>query len=294
LELQKTTGDYAIRVTLLGTGVPTPVMSRFGPSTLVQAGGENLLFDAGRGALQRLFQLQPPIREVRNVFLTHLHSDHIVGLPDLWLTGWLNGRPEAPLQIWGPRGTRDMMWHLDQAFQFDIRIRLFDDHTPPKGVVVLAEDIKEGVIFEHNGIKVTAFEVDHSPIDPAFGYRVDYAGRSVVISGDTRFSEHLIDCACGADLIVHEVIVANLLRGASSTNSEVMERVIAHHTTPEQAGEVFRRINPRLAVYSHVIPVTATAEDVTPLTRQAYSGPLELGEDLMVINIGDQVSVHRA
>ena len=140
-----------IRVTLLGTGVPTPVMERFGPSTLVEAGGQVLLFDAGRGALQRLFQLQPPIKEVRNIFLTHLHSDHTVGLPDLWLTGWLDGRPTRPLRVWGPRGTQAMMGHLEQAFQYDIRIRLYDDRTPPEGVVVLAEDISEGVIYEHDG-----------------------------------------------------------------------------------------------------------------------------------------------
>jgi ribonuclease Z len=292
---QPATSNWDIRVTLLGTGVPTPVMERFGPSTLVEAGGEALLFDAGRGALQRLFQLQPPVREVRSLFLTHLHSDHIVGLPDLWLTGWLNGRPETPLRVWGPYGTRAMMAHLDQAFQFDIRIRLYDDRTPPQGAVVLAEDITEGVVYQHNGLKVTAFEVDHSPVSPAFGYRIDYAGRSVVISGDTRFSEHLITCAYRADVLVHEVIVANMLRGPSPDNQKVnmIERVIAHHTTPEQAGEVFSRVQPRLAVYTHIIPVTATANDVIPPTRRTYTGPLEIGEDLMAINVGEEVTVQR-
>jgi ribonuclease Z len=284
-------GDF--RVTLLGTGVPTPVMDRFGPGTLVQVGGEVLLFDAGRGVLQRLFQLQPPLKEVRRLFLTHLHSDHLVGLPDLWLTGWLNGRSEEPLNIWGPRGTRDMMAHLEQAFQFDIRIRLYDDQPPPQGVVVLTEDIKEGVVFQHRGVEVTAFEVDHSPIRPAFGYRIDFAGRSVVISGDTRFSEHLISCAYGADLIVHEVIVPDLMRARSANRPELIERVIAHHTTPEQAGEIFTRVHPRLGVFTHIIPVTARADDIIPPTRKTYTGPLEVGEDLMVIDVGDEVTVHR-
>jgi ribonuclease Z len=292
--MAKTTTNTAkcdIRVTLLGTGGPPPVMERFGPSILVEAGGESLLFDVGRGALQRLFQLKPPLKEVRNVFLTHLHSDHLVGLPDLWLTGWLNGRPKTPMRIWGPRGTKKMMEYLNQAFEYDIRIRLYDDRTPPAGIIVLAEDIAEGVIYENNGVKVTAFEVDHAPIEPAFGYRIDYAGRAVVISGDTRFSEHLISCAKGADVVVHEVIAADLMRANSQNNLDVMERVIAHHTTPEQAGEIFNRIQPRLAVYTHIIPVNATAKDVIPQTRKTYVGPLELGEDLMVINIGDEVTV---
>jgi ribonuclease Z len=293
VERKQATSDVDIRITMLGTGVPTPAMERFGPSTLVEAGGEALLFDAGRGALQRLFQLKPPISEVRRIFLTHLHSDHIVGLPDVWLTGWLNGRPKEPLRIWGPRGTKEMMAHLDKAFQFDIRIRLYDDQPLPEGVVVLAEDIEKGVVYENNGVKVTAFEVDHFPIVPSLGYRIDYNEHSAVLSGDTRFYEPLISQAQGTDVLVHEVLVADMLRGASPDNNEFMERVIAHHTTPEQAGEVFTRVQPKLAVYTHIIPVNATAEDVIPPTRKTYAGPLEVGEDLMVIDIGDDVTVSR-
>jgi ribonuclease Z len=281
-------------VILLGTGMPMASMERFGPAVLVEAGEEIMLFDAGRGVLQRLNQLRPPIRQVRNLFLTHLHSDHTVGLPDLWLTGWLNGRPETPFRVWGPRGTRDMMYHLDKAFEYDIRIRLYDDRPPPEGVVVLAEDITEGIVYENNGVKVTAIEVDHFPIAPAFGYRIDFAGRSVVISGDTRFSEHLISCARGADVIVHEVIAADMLRALSPHHSETLERVIAHHTTPEQAGEVFARVQPRLAVFTHIIPVNATAKDLFPPVRKTYPGPLEVGEDLMVLDIGEEVTVSKA
>ena len=135
--------------------------------------------------------------------------------------------------------------------------------------------------------------MDHAPIYPAFGFRVDYAGRSVVISGDTRFSENLISKARGADVIIHEVIADDLLRSHSPANSEVMERVIAHHTTPQQAGQVFTRLAPRLAVFTHIIPVTAGPKELIPAVRQTYSGPLEVGEDLMVINIGEQVTVQR-
>ena len=293
-EASQARGPCDIRVTLLGTGVPTPVLERFGPSTLVEAGGETLLFDAGRGVLQRLFQLQTSLKALRTVFLTHLHSDHVVGLPDLWLTGWLVGQPEVPLRVWGPRGTTAMMAHLDQAFQFDIRIRLYDDRPPPQGIVVLTEEITEGVVYEHNGTTVTAFAVDHYPLQPAFGYRIDYAGCAVVLSGDTRFSEHLIRCAHGVDVLVHEVIVADLLRAQFRANPEWAERIIAHHTTAEQAGEVFARVPPKRAVSTHIIPVTATATEVIPPTRKTDTGPLEVGEDLMVIDIGETVTVRRS
>ena len=136
---------HEIRVTLLGTGTPVPAMNRFGPSILVQAGGQTFLFDAGRGAMQRLAQLRVRWQDIDALFLTHLHSDHVVGFPDLWLTGWLVGSGrDRPLHVWGPRGTEKMMSHLEQAFDFDIRIRLYG-RAAPEGVVILAEDMNEGV-----------------------------------------------------------------------------------------------------------------------------------------------------
>jgi glyoxylase-like metal-dependent hydrolase (beta-lactamase superfamily II) len=120
-----------LKVTLLGTGSPQPRMDRFGPSILVEAGEKKLLFDCGRGAAQRIEQLSIPFTSIDTLFVTHLHSDHVVGIPDLWLTGWARGR-KVPLEIWGPDGTKAMMSHLAEAYQFDIRIRQIDDKLPPK------------------------------------------------------------------------------------------------------------------------------------------------------------------
>lgn len=282
-----------IKVTLLGTGAPPPVMIRFGPSTLVEAGGQKFLFDAGRGALQRLAQIKVRWQEVDGVFFTHLHSDHVVGFPDLWLTGWLVGRGrDRALQVRGPRGTARMMSHLEQAYQFDIRIRLYDDQARPDGVVLLAEDIKEGVVFDKGGVKITAFEVDHKPVNPAFGYRIDYGGRSVVLSGDTRVSENLIRHAQGVDLLIHEVVSPETFQRVP-VDPEHARRVIAHHVSPEQAGEVFSKTRPKLAVYSHIVQPMATEQDLIPPTRKTYSGPLEVGEDPMVITVGEKVEVRK-
>jgi ribonuclease Z len=288
-----TAAGQEIKVTLLGTGSPPPVMNRFGPSILVEAGGGKFLFDAGRGALQRLAQLGVRWQDVDGLFLTHLHSDHVVGFPDLWLTGWLVGAGRSrPLHVWGPRGTRKMMSHLEQAYEYDIRIRLYDDRASPDGVVILAEDIGEGVVHEKGGVKITAFDVDHTPIKPAFGYRIDHAGRSVVLSGDTRVSDNLIRHAQGVDLLVHEVASPETFQRAGAP-PERAKSIVAHHVTPEQAGEVFSRTKPKLAVYSHIVLPTATEQDLLPSTRKTYSGPLELGEDLMVITVGEKVEVRR-
>jgi len=280
------------KVTLLGTGAPRPVMSRFGPSILVEAGKEKLVFDCGRGATQRLYQLKIPFTAVTGLFLTHLHSDHTVGIPDLWLTGWVMGR-DTPLPVWGPKGTQAMMKHLQQAYAFDIHVRRdLDTRLPGAGAVVFAKDINEGVVYERGGVRVTAFLVDHDEIKPAFGYRVDYAGHSVTLSGDTRPSENLIRFAQGTDVLIHEVIDLPAYGAlAKSDTSLQTKKIIEHHTSAEQAGTVFTRVKPRLAVYSHIVP--PDAPDVVPHTRKTYDGPLELGEDLMSIEIGEKITVHR-
>jgi ribonuclease Z len=282
-----------LKVTLLGTGYPRPVMERFGPSILIEAGKEKLLFDCGRGVTQRLYQLKVPFGEVTALFLTHLHSDHIVGIPDVYLTGWLLGRT-TPLRVWGPAGTAKMMSHLEQAYQFDIHTRRdVDEKLPGQGAVVVAKDIEQGVVYQNNDLRVTAFAVDHSPVKPAFGYRVDYAGHSVVLSGDTRYSENLIRFSQGTDLLIHEVIDPEAyLAGDRLFSPEMKQKVIAHHTNPEQAGTIFNKVKPKLAVYSHIVPFDAP--DLVAHTRKTYPGPLEVGEDLMSIEIDDKVNVHRS
>ena len=281
-----------LKVTLLGTGNPRPVMSRFGPSILVEAGKEKLIFDCGRGATQRLWQLKIAFGEVTGLFLTHLHSDHTVGIPDLWLTGWVMGR-STPLPVWGPKGTESMMKHLQEAYAFDIHIRRdVDTKLPGAGAKVITKDIKEGLVYSNDGVKVTAFLVDHSEIKPAFGYRVDYGGHSVTMSGDTRPSDNLVKFAQGTDVLIHEVIDPEAFEKTASADSQLQRtKIIEHHTTPEQAGIIFTRVKPKLAVYSHIVP--PDVPDVIPHTRKAYQGPLEVGEDLMSIEIGDKIQVQR-
>ncbi len=264
--------DSSIIVTLLGTGNPRPTLDRFGPSALVEAGGHRLLIDAGRGATIRLFQIDSAelLREVDVILLTHLHSDHVVGLPDLWLTGWIFGR-DRPLRVIGPPGTAAMAKHLEEAFDLDVRMRRdLDERLPAEGAKLLAMDATvPGTVLDEGGIKVTAFEVDHGVVKPAYGYRIDYGGRSVAFSGDTRASESLVEHARGVDVLVHEVI------------------------SPEDAGRIFTKVGPRLAVYSHIVPSPATARDLVGPTRRTYAGRLAVGEDLMTIAIGSKITVRR-
>jgi ribonuclease Z len=282
----------SITVVLLGTGVGPPVnLQQFGASTLVEAGGERLLFDCGRGATLRLTQAGVQMGSISRLFLTHLHSDHVIQIPDLLLTGWAGGRRTIPLEVWGPKGTTEMMDYIQKAFAFDIHMRRdVDEKLPAAGIQVVSHDVEQGLVFDEHGVRVTAFLVDHGPVQPAFGYRIDYRGRSLVLSGDTRFSENLIHFAHGVDVLVHEVIDPDALRNRPDRPSAAtIDAIIAHHTTPAQAGEVFSRVAPRLAVYSHA-PNTA---NVMAQTRTTYTGPLQGPEDLLTIVIGDKIEVRR-
>ena len=194
-----------IVVTLLGTGSPIPEPGRVAPAlphdrmnamTLVRAGQEVLLFDVGRGVVERLSQAGVKGREITSIFLTHFHSDHIVGLPDLWLTSRLTlswgGRTE-PMEVIGPTGTKDLVDNLVRAYAPDIAAR----PDQPQIDLVGRDFDKDGVVFDRNGVRVTAFTVDHGPAKPAVGYRIDFNGRSVLISGDTRLNQNVIKYGAG-------------------------------------------------------------------------------------------------
>ena len=247
-----------IKVTLLGTGTPYPNAERFGSAILVEAGGEKLLFDCGRGAVIRLSQAGTPANEVEALFLTHLHSDHTVGIPDLWLTGWFLGR-DHPLKVWGPPGTRGMTDHLSEAYQFDVQTRERTENLLSKGAEIDAKEIEQGDVYVHGPLRVSAFLVDHGPVKPAFGYRVDYAGHAVVISGDTKFSQNLVDFSKGADCVIH---IAWLAR---SKSPEALRSV----ASGEDAGRVFAAVKPKLAVIYHYKDEEGLADAV----RGLYQGP---------------------
>jgi ribonuclease Z len=289
------------RVTLLGTGVPIPSPDRFGPCTLVEAGEQKFLIDAGRGATVRLFQLKIPIGRIDVQFLTHYHSDHTSGIPDVWLTGWLSshfGRRESPYRVIGPTGARDLMQNLERAYASDIKIRLADEKLPLSGIATdVTEFDRDGVVYEKNGVKVIAFEVDHGDvIKPCYGYRFEYGGRVAVFSSDTRYNQNVIAYGAGADLLVHEVASAR----PELMNELYIQRIIAHHSTPREAGRVFAQTKPKLAAFTHIVLLGSeridppTIHDIVAETRQTYGGPLIVGEDLMAFEIGDTICVRRS
>jgi ribonuclease Z len=298
--IAEATAETDFRVTLLGTGTPIPYPDRSGPSTLVEAGNQKLLFDAGRGVPVRMRQINVPLAKIDVVFLTHYHSDHTSGIPDLWLSGWLPGswaRRTTPFHVIGPVGAKSLMANLEKAYALDIKIRLDDEKLPPEGIATIVDEFEQdGIVYEKDGVKVIAFTVDHGPaIKPAVGYRIEYKDHSAVISGDTRYNQNVIKFGTGADVLIHEVCVAP----PALLENLFVQRVIAHHTSPREAGQVFAQAKPKMAAYTHLVLIASdkvpppTVESIVAETRQTYGGPLEVGEDLMSFEIGETVTVRR-
>ena len=276
-----------MRVTLLGTGSPRVEADRAGPAVLVEAGGKMLLFDAGRNIVQRLAQAEMAIAEIDTVFLTHLHSDHIFGLDDLWITGWVYQRPQ-PLTVHGPTGTSNLAAALEQAFSYDISIRNRYSGLDKNASRLLAHEIEPGVVYSRDRVKVTAFLVDHGAVEPAYGYRIDFGDRSVVISGDTTYSETLAAQARGADLLIHEFFAAHPDLLARNPR---LRRVEAYHTNPDQMTRVLHETRPKVTVLTHVILAGLSRDEVMHGLRETYEGEVHMGEDLMQFEIGNQVKV---
>jgi ribonuclease Z len=275
-------------VVLLGTGTPRADPDRSGPATAIVVNGRAYLVDAGPGVVRRAqaaFDKGIPALAVAGLttaFITHLHSDHTVGLPDLMFTTWVQGRKE-PLRVYGPAGTEAMIGHILQAWQVDVDIRTKGlEQRSPAGLTVNAHDIHAGLVFQDENVKVTAFPVPHGDLQ-AFGYRFQTADRTIVISGDTSPSSALVD-ACGkCDVLIHEVFAEDY-RPADMPNWLQYRR--KYHTTTGQLAEIANKAQPGLLILYHrgIGPRGRELSDEQYLAeiRRTYAGKVAVGRDLDV------------
>jgi ribonuclease BN (tRNA processing enzyme) len=269
-------------VVLLGTGTPVPAPHASGPATGVVVGNRLFFVDEGAGAETRLSAAGMSNTDIEAVFITHLHSDHVLGYSDLIFTSWVFGR-EKPLPVYGPPGLKRMTDHLIAAFAEDIDIRTNGfERAVPNGYKVHATEVKPGVIYDSAGVRVTAFPVLHGSWKYAYGYRFDTPGRSVVISGDTRESESLARAAAGVDVLVHEVVVLSALRQPpGGFGGNIVRYMSSFHTPDKKLGELAARAKPKLLVLSHIVP-TGVADSlfIAGIRSGGYTGKLAVGHDL--------------
>ena len=268
---------------LLGTGYPVPTPDRAGPSTAIVANGKYFVVDAGRAVTMRLAALKPRMPHVEAAFLTHLHSDHIDGLPDLFDTSWLLERRAVPFELYGPEGTRELSDAMIRFFAADIHIRRdLTEYQPAAGATVDTHIVREGIVYDKYGLKITAFNVDHRPVVPAFGYRFDCGGKSIVISGDTASSNNLVRFAKNADVLIHEAYLPGTFNPRNGEPAQVAKNLMRYHTTAEQAGEIATRTNVKQLVLTHLIPGDRT-DEMLRLASKTFKGNVIVGADLMRI-----------
>jgi ribonuclease Z len=289
--------DDHVRVTLVGTGGPEINPTRYGYATLIEAGGQQLLFDAGRGVVQRLYESRVNPRDISKIFLTHLHNDHIEGLPTLWITPWFLLARDKSLEIWGPPGTIKMIAGMRAMFSDVEKRGGVNGFNKIEYMNIKTEEINEGPVYDQGGLKVSAFKVSHGDGDPAVGYKIEYNGRVVVLSGDTVYSPNVVAAAKGADLLVHNVVGFSDAWMARPGAEQHRAAVASKLASPEQVARVFSETMPRLAAISHIVKkdLSGNAGDdfiVTQIRKNGYSGPMLMGEDRTVIDItGNDIKV---
>lgn len=279
-------GD-TLRVVILGTGTPNADPDRSGPAVAVLAGGRSYLVDAGPGLVRRASaaanQLgEPALRpsHLSRLFLTHLHSDHTVGVPDLLLSTWVLER-EGPLQVHGPPGTRAMFQHVEAAWAGDIRNRI-EGREPANATGYRSEvrEIDSGEVYQDDAVRVTAFRVPHGDWEPgtSFGYRFEGGGRVIVISGDTRPSDAVVAACQGCDVLVHEVYSGERL---TRREPEWQTYHRGAHTSAAELADVATRARPKLLVLYHQLYWGADDDDLIQELRAAgYAGPVVSARDL--------------
>jgi ribonuclease BN (tRNA processing enzyme) len=278
------------RLVLLGTaGGPRPREGRSAPAQAIVSGGNIYVVDCGYGVARQLVLAGLSLNRIRDIFITHHHSDHDIDLGPLLQLAWLSGLT-MPVDCWGPPPMRRMIDDYFRYESYDIRIRQSDEHRPAFRPLVRPHELGGGGLVMTDGrVRVTAAKVFHPPVDLALAYRFDAADRSIVISGDTRPTQTLIDLARGADVLVHEAMMPNRvteLVGKLPNAGELARSVLSHHTSAEQAGEVATAAGVKMLVLSHLVPAedpNVPDNEWIAAARLHYAGPIVVGRDLMEI-----------
>jgi ribonuclease Z len=276
------------KIAFLGTGTPNPDPNHSGNSVAIVVNDTPYIVDCGPGLIRSAAALSPRyggkinalrVENIKRVFITHLHSDHTTGYPDLILTPWVEGRDE-PLEVYGPEGIKEMTKHILEAYKEDIRMRLYGlESGNNRGWRVNAHEIKEGLVYKDKNVTVEAFRVKHVSWPEAYGFKFTTPDRTIAISGDTIPCENLIEKCRGIDILIHEVYSAEKLKGRPAKWQKYHPR--SHTSTYELAG-IANRLKPCLLILYHQLYWGAADEDLLNEISTLYKGKVISAKDLDV------------
>lgn len=297
-------GD-GLHVYVCGSGSPMPDADRAGPCLAVLAGNQAFIFDSGSGSIRKLGRMGFPMSRLQAEFLTHLHSDHIDGLGEALLQAWVAGHRSAPLPVYGPPGTDKVVAGFNQAYETDSGYRIAH-HGPkvvqPSGfggspsIITLPDGTDSQVVYDKDGVRITAIRVNHAPISPAYGYRIDYKGRSVALSGDTVYAPSFVTAAKGADVMFHEALNkkmvaalgAKLAERGQANNAQIMTDIQNYHASPEDAARAAKEAGVNALVLYHLVPAPP-AKLIEPMflgdAPKVFQGTLKVSHDGMIVSL---------
>ena len=275
---------------VLGSGTPNPNPERMGSAYLVLANDTPYLFDFGSGVVRRVAALSSEwggnfskldVTQLEYAFLSHIHSDHTLGLADLIITPWIMGR-DKPLKIFGPEAAKDMADHIIKAYQPDIDYRIYGSQPQnDKGYKAIFTSIEEGVIYEDKNIMVTAFLNDHGDLAESYGFLIQTGDKTILISGDTGPSANLLRFGNEVDILVHEVYSQ---AGFEKKEPDWKIYHKAHHTSPSELAKIAKKLNPKTLVLSHILFWGSSESEILEEIMKDYDGKVILADDLIEIN----------
>ena len=280
------------RLVLLGSK-GGPALRPGGPwpsSSLLEIGGRTIVVDCGLGVTRGLVDAGISLKALDLVFITHLHSDHVLELGPLLHTAWTAGLA-TPVTVFGPPGTGHYWRRFCQAMEFDIEIRIVDEGRPDIRELVSIDEFGEGQVLEQGGLKVTALRVDHPPVTDCFALRFDHGGKSVVFSADTAFFPPLADFAKGADILVHEAMLEDgieRLVARTGNGARLKEHLLASHSFAEEAGRIASDAGVKRLVLNHLIPADDPEigeADWSAAVRKTWAGDLTIARDGLVVGL---------
>lgn len=295
-----------LHVYLCGTGSPMPDATRAGPCLGVLAGQKVFVFDVGSGGTRNLGSMGFPLTRLDTIYLTHLHSDHFDGLGEMLVLSWVGGARSEPTPVRGPRGTAEVVAGFNAAYRLDSTYRVAH-HGPdianptgfggaPDEIIIPAGPGGQLVVYEDSDLKITAIRVDHTPVEPAFGYRIDYKDRSISISGDTIYQPRFVAASEGVDLMLHEALNKQMVQtiGAKlgerglANQATIFDDILDYHTDPEEAARAAQEAGVDHLVYYHIVPqlpVKLLESVFIGDSKSIFDGKITVGADGMIFSL---------